>query len=59
MTLQQWLTHLSFWLRDCPLFQRNPHISIGIAGGGAYTCILCGYVDFEDEAEDDEPEASR
>lgn len=49
MNIKQYLLHILDWLCHVPLPRANEHITTGVAGGGAYRCIVCGYTEKEDE----------
>lgn len=49
MTLKQYLSHLWAWLHTFPRWGENEHTTVGPAGGGEYRCLICDYVERENE----------
>lgn len=49
MTLRQYLTHLWIWLTEFPRWSQREHTTVGPAGGGRYECLVCDYIEVDEE----------
>jgi hypothetical protein len=49
MTFRQWITHLVDWLWCFPRWSINTHCTTGRAGSGVYKCLICDYIERDEE----------